>query len=1540
MCRLIQFIAIWPAALIFMISGRAASAALSSSGVGIHGTWELLLNNTGVVAMHMVLTHLDTVLMFDQTEEGRSGYWLGEDHHTRVRCAPNSTDSRCWAHSVEYNIANNSIRPLTLQTDTWCSSGALLSNGTLLETGGNNNGFRSIRYFKPCSDEQCDWTESDTSLSDHRWYASNQILPDDDRVIVVGGKGAFSYEFVPKRSHMEGAFELPFLHQTYNQAEKGDNLYPFLHLSSDGNLFIFANQDSILFDYRQGNVIKTFPQLPGNGSRNYPGTGSSVMLPLNHEDNFKEVEIMICGGGAPGAFRATRRGDFLEALTSCGRMVITSDTPNWSMEEMPAPRLLNYMLILPTGHILIINGASRGSAGWDCAESPSLVPYLYDPRKVVGERFSMMPATNVARMYHSSAILLPDGRVLVAGSNPHQNYTFTKVEYPTELRLQAFVPYYLGQFFDDIRPDNLLITYRNGEEGARYGEEFSVVFELRKRPSMVVEFNAYAPPFATHSISMNQRMLRLKCVSMRSRGGSVRAIVVAPPSPIVAPSGYYLLTVVNGGNSKGTRRRTASFGYDSSSGSSSCAERYPEARPYAAPSCPYPPPNYPPSSEYRDDSAPTSSNGYEPPPAAYAQSASSFSYESPSATYALPQSKGSDNKLKRKYSRVADNYNSRIADNYNSLDQVTEALAQAGLESSNLILGIDFTKSNEWTGAKSFNRRSLHHIGDFPNPYEHAISIIGKTLSAFDEDNLIPCFGFGDASTQDQDVFSFYPDERQCCGFEEVLKRYREIVPHLRLAGPTSFAPIVEMAMTIVTRSVDTEHGHLSPQEQNTVDAIVRASDYPLSIILVGVGDEPWDIMREFDDNFPSRAFDNFQFVNFTEIMSKNMPPSRKETHFALSALMEIPSQYKATLELNLLGRRRGKSPVRVSLPPPLGNYGEPSFPSKPSQSSSFQGHTSPVGTALPASAAWDNQVCPICLTNPKDMAFGCGHQVSFEDMLRLWGVPHFMPHMQKRHSHQNKALLKIKDFLSFDGAGRSGYWLGEDHHIRVRCAPNSTDSRCWAHSVEYNIATNTIRPLTLETDTWCSSGALLSNGTLLEIGGNNNGFRRIRYFKPCPYEQCDWTESDTSLSDHRWSQKEGAFELPFLHQAYNQAEKGDNLYPFLHLSSDGNLFIFGNQDSILFDYRQGNVIKTFSQLPRNGSRSYPGTGPSVMLPLNHEDNFKEVEIMICGGGAPGAFRATRRGDFLVALTSCGRMAITSDTPNWSMEEMPAPRLLNDMLILPTGHILIMNGASRGSAGWDCAESPSLVPYVYYPRRVVGERFSMMPATNVARMYHSSAILLSDGRVLVAGSNPHQNFTFTKVEYPTELRLQAFVPYYLGQFFDDIRPANLLITYRNAEEGARYGEEFSVVFELRKRPSIVVEFNADARPFAAHSISMNQRMLRLKCVSMRSRGGSIRAVVVAPPLPIVAPSGYYLLTVVNGGVSLARELVAVARDALKTNITTLTPLVLPYSEQFKFLVTLVMRMFLAMKVKPYVPDFKLAFEHLCIHAGGMAVLDE
>ncbi|KAG0621458.1 hypothetical protein M758_3G021300 [Ceratodon purpureus] len=302
-----------------------------------------------------------------------------------------------------------------------------------------------------------------------------------------------------------------------------------------------------------------------------------------------------------------------------------------------------------------------------------------------------------------------------------------------------------------------------------------------------------------------------------------------------------------------------------------------------------------------------------------------------------PFGKNYDNNTKSRYGV--------IKDNYSSVEEVQRALRDAGLESSNLIVGIDFTKSNEWTGKNSFGGRSLHATGSEPNPYERALSIVGKTLSPFDDDNLIPCFGFGDSTTHDKHVFSFYPDHRPCDGMEEALARYRAIVPYVRLAGPTSFAPIINAAVDIVEASGGQYHvlviiadGQIEgPQERATVDAIVNASYYPLSIVLVGVGDGPWSMMRSFDDNLPTRAFDNFQFVNFTEIMQSNYSMQRKEAQFALAALMEVPLQYKATVELRLISTQRGRSPGAQPLPPPpkvlqmdSQSYGRPNAPSAP----------------------------------------------------------------------------------------------------------------------------------------------------------------------------------------------------------------------------------------------------------------------------------------------------------------------------------------------------------------------------------------------------------------------------------------------------------------------------------------------------------------------------------------------------------------------------------------------------------------------------------
>jgi len=241
----------------------------------------------------------------------------------------------------------------------------------------------------------------------------------------------------------------------------------------------------------------------------------------------------------------------------------------------------------------------------------------------------------------------------------------------------------------------------------------------------------------------------------------------------------------------------------------------------------------------------------------------------------------------------------RIKDKYTTIKQVQAALRRAGLESSDLVMCVDFTKSNTYNGIETFNGKSLHHLSqDTMNPYEQAISVIGKTLEPFDDDNQIPAYGFGDSTTKDKSVFPFYDNDKRCQGFSDVLNRYRQIVQHVKLLGPTSFAPAINKTIEIVKREqsyhilVIIADGEVTSVKQ-TKKAIIKASKYPISIIVIGVGDGPWDLMNEFDDKLPKRKFDNFQFVEFNAI--------NRDAEFAMHALMEIPDQYKAIKKLGLL---------------------------------------------------------------------------------------------------------------------------------------------------------------------------------------------------------------------------------------------------------------------------------------------------------------------------------------------------------------------------------------------------------------------------------------------------------------------------------------------------------------------------------------------------------------------------------------------------------------------------------------------------------------
>ncbi|CAK4109550.1 unnamed protein product [Aphanomyces euteiches] len=240
-------------------------------------------------------------------------------------------------------------------------------------------------------------------------------------------------------------------------------------------------------------------------------------------------------------------------------------------------------------------------------------------------------------------------------------------------------------------------------------------------------------------------------------------------------------------------------------------------------------------------------------------------------------------------------------------EELQHALRSAGLESSNLILAIDYTGSNQTSGQRTFGGKCLHAIdptGATLNPYQSVIHILGRTLEVFDDDKLIPALGFGDYTTGGSSCFHLGEGGAPCRGFDQVLHRYAQITPTLRLSGPTNFAPVIYETINVVktTRQyhilVIIADGQVTV-EKETRDAIVQASNYAISIVMVGVGDGPWETMEEFDDKLPRRRFDNFQFVDYNKVLRLNH--RAPEVGFATAALMEIPAQYKEIRRLGLL---------------------------------------------------------------------------------------------------------------------------------------------------------------------------------------------------------------------------------------------------------------------------------------------------------------------------------------------------------------------------------------------------------------------------------------------------------------------------------------------------------------------------------------------------------------------------------------------------------------------------------------------------------------
>ncbi|KAI6197544.1 VWFA domain-containing protein [Aphelenchoides besseyi] len=243
-----------------------------------------------------------------------------------------------------------------------------------------------------------------------------------------------------------------------------------------------------------------------------------------------------------------------------------------------------------------------------------------------------------------------------------------------------------------------------------------------------------------------------------------------------------------------------------------------------------------------------------------------------------------------------------------SIEELSAAMRKAGLETTNLIFGIDYTASNKYQGEHSFDGRSLHFVDDptIQNPYQSVIQIMGRSLAPFTSKTIgIPVYGFGDNESGDWGVFPLNGTDGICRDLDEVLRVYNEATPNIALGGPTNFAPLIYQAIQHCQRFQDYHILIIScdgqvTNERATRKAIVQACQFPLSIIVVGVGDGPWEMMRVFDESLPKRSWDNFHFVEFREVIRSPQDPAG-ELAFAIQTLLEVPDQYHHIRTLGML---------------------------------------------------------------------------------------------------------------------------------------------------------------------------------------------------------------------------------------------------------------------------------------------------------------------------------------------------------------------------------------------------------------------------------------------------------------------------------------------------------------------------------------------------------------------------------------------------------------------------------------------------------------
>ncbi|KAK3329358.1 glyoxal oxidase-like protein [Apodospora peruviana] len=417
------------------------------------------------------------------------------------------------------------FRTLHLKTDVFCAAGLTLPDkvGRQLTIGGwSGDSTYGTRLYWP--GDTHDWEENvaELKLQKGRWYPSAMIMANGS-IMVIGGEEGSNAAAVPSIEVLPYTGTAP-LYMQWLADTNPNNLYPFVCVLPSGGIFVaYYNQARILNEVTFA-TTKTLPNAPGavnddTAGRTYPMEGAAVLLPQKWPYT-ANLEILLCGGSTIGV---------ANALDNCVSTKPEDANPTWILERMPSPRVMPCMAPLPDGTYLIANGAKHGVAGFGLATDPNKNALLYDPTKPYGSRITVMANTTIARMYHSEAITLLDGRVLISGSNPEDGKN------PEEYRVEVFVPPYL---LSGLPRPTFAITNKDWAYG-QIDIPFTLGHTPQNGPITVTLLGAVS---STHGNSLGARTLmpKMSCVGTVCK-------VDAPPNAHVCPPGWYQFFVLDGG---------------------------------------------------------------------------------------------------------------------------------------------------------------------------------------------------------------------------------------------------------------------------------------------------------------------------------------------------------------------------------------------------------------------------------------------------------------------------------------------------------------------------------------------------------------------------------------------------------------------------------------------------------------------------------------------------------------------------------------------------------------------------------------------------------------------------------------------------------------------------------------------------------------------------------------------------------------------------------------------------------------------------------